>query len=189
MNRLSNLAMVKALIVQTKGGILTGDLLDVGCGAKPYARLGLPCSSYTGLDIRPVAEINNDICGWVPDRQYDSVMCIDTLQYVIDPASAIDAMVAALKPGGVLLLVAPNTSAEDEAALWNFKVRGIESLLSRHALRDIEIQAMSKLWEAEFANFRGVDKYGFTFPAEIDGFIGYLDEAYPSWVVATARKA
>ncbi len=188
MNRLANLGMTKALIVQNHAQYMTGRMLDVGCGSKPFARLAIPCTEYVGLDIRPVGEIQADIVDWCEPESYDSVMCVDMLQYATDPAKAMQNMVDAMRPNATLMLIAPHTQAEDESSLWSFKVRGIVTLLEGAGLAIDDIKTFSKLWDAEFANFRGVDKFGFAMPAEIDGLIGFLDNAYPAWVFALAHK-
>ena len=194
-NRQTSVAMVSTTAIQSHAGALHGDLLDVGCGAMPYKRLFTDghewtgITSYTGLDIRPVGDIQSDMQSIdAADGSYDSVLCVDTLQFSVDPRGAIVEMARVLKHGGTLLLVCPNVAQEDEAALFSFKMAGLDYMTRFAGLKPTVIQTASKLWEHEFGNYSSTNKYGAQLPADIDGFIGFLDTAFPAINVVVAVK-
>lgn len=196
MNADVSFSMVAALCVQNAARYINGKVLDIGCGAKPYKRLfhdplrdeyGEGVTAWTGLDVRPVGEIVCDVCS-MQESAYDTVLCVDTLSYVFDVHTAFRNMAAALAPGGFLVLVEPNTRADDSGSFWRFPMRGLGALAETNGLEVIELKTLSKLWEGEFENLRGQVKYGFILPGELHGFIDALDDKYPNVSVLIARK-
>ena len=196
MNADVSFSMVAALMVQNNAKLIHGNVLDVGCGAKPYKRLfydpvehvyGEGVTSWTGVDIRPVGDIVADVCS-MPDGQYDTVLCVDTLSYVFDVQAAMRRMAAVLKPGGTLIVIEPNVKAEDGHSFWNFPLKGLGALAQTAGLQIAELKCVSKLWNGEWENFRGQVKYGFILPGEIQGFIDALDDKYPNVSVLIARR-
>ena len=57
---------------------------------------------YTGLDI--VSDIINIP---EPDQSFDSIMCIEVIEHIPDPAKVFPEFSRLLKPGGTLILTAP----------------------------------------------------------------------------------
>jgi SAM-dependent methyltransferase len=83
------------------------DVLDIGCGAKPYAPFFAGrCRSYTGIDTVPGPAVD-DIgeVGALPyaDASFDVVLCTQVLEHVPDPARAVQEMHRVLRPGGTVL--------------------------------------------------------------------------------------
>ena len=194
-NRLSSVAMVTSVAVSNALHHLRGRVLDVGCGSKPYKRLVYgdsfrdPFTEWVGLDIRPVGEIEADMMEMpVEDESFDSVLCVNALQYAINPILALSEMVRVLKPGGVMLLVAPNVDAEDESAFFSFKMRGLLELTSQLGMELIEAKTASKLFTHEFQNY-GNTEAGLTWPGSMQSRLEYLDEMYPAINVVVCRKA
>ena len=93
---------------------LTGDVLDVGCGRKPYRAL-VPARSYVGLDLDTpelramgAADLFYD-GGRMPvaDETFDAVLCSQVLEHVFTPAEFLAEIRRVLRPGGMLLLTTP----------------------------------------------------------------------------------
>ena len=187
MNRTTSTNMVTAALVQTmmpRGG----KVLDVGCGYKPYKRL-IEHDEWVGLDIRPVGEITGDMIDGdlYPALAFDTVLCTDSLHLSLDPFLAIDNMHKALKRGGHLFVVTRNCGVDDQEACFDIKVRGMKIMLQTSGFEILDISSASKLWEHEFQNWLSREKYGVA-ATEVDGFIGYLEDAYPQLTIALARK-
>ena len=101
--------------------MLSGRLLDVGCGSKPYQDL-FAVEVYIGLDIdsensrkRGIADHYYD--GHVfpfTDASFDSILCNQVLEHVFNPDEFLREIVRALKPGGRLLLTVPFVWDEHE---------------------------------------------------------------------------
>ncbi len=129
-----------------------GDLLDVGCGRKPYHALFADrISSYWGVDY-PVtmkgsyrSSTQADAfanCLQLPfqDHSFDTVLNTQVLEHVPDPQKLIAEMSRVLKPGGVLILSAPMTWPlhEEPYDFYRYTTYGLKSLLNANQLRVIE---------------------------------------------------
>jgi SAM-dependent methyltransferase/pyruvate-formate lyase-activating enzyme len=103
---------------------LEGDVLDVGCGEAPYAgvlapRIAAGRVRYVGLDpdaarleaLRPRlpgAELHaGDAIAWAAStaRRFDHILVLRSWNHLPDPAAALAALSALLRPGGSLLIV------------------------------------------------------------------------------------
>ena len=93
---------------------LQGDVLDVGCGRKPYRHL-VPARSYVGLDLdtpelRELGGADLFYDGGkfpVADGSFDAVLCSQVLEHIFDPAEFLAEIRRVLRPGGTLLLTTP----------------------------------------------------------------------------------
>lgn len=100
---------------------IAGDLLDVGCGSKPYRDI-FNVESYRGLDIdspitreRGVADdlYDGKIFPYSSDS-FDSVLCNQVLEHVFNPDEFLQEINRVLKLGGKLLLTVPFVWDEHE---------------------------------------------------------------------------
>ncbi len=93
---------------------LTCDVLDVGCGRKPY-RAFVPARRYVGLDLdtpelRAMGAADLFYSGEkmpAADWEFDAVLCSQVLEHVFTPAEFLAELRRVLRPGGVLLLTTP----------------------------------------------------------------------------------
>jgi SAM-dependent methyltransferase len=93
---------------------LSGNLLDIGCGGKPYLNL-FNVDSYVGLEFdTPESRLNN-ISDYYYDgkifpfsnNSFDSVVCNQVLEHVEDPDYFLSEIYRILKPHGKLILSVP----------------------------------------------------------------------------------
>jgi len=121
-------------------GQLSGRLLDVGCGTKPYRSL-FQVSEYTGLDIdsetnrrRGSADVLYDGTRFpFDDGRFDAVLCNQVLEHVFNPEQFVAEIRRVLAPGGRLLLSVPFVWDEHEQP-WDYarySSFGLRSLLER----------------------------------------------------------
>ncbi|WP_121357508.1 class I SAM-dependent methyltransferase [Flavisolibacter nicotianae] len=94
---------------------ITGKILDVGCGRKPYKNL-FRYSEYIGLDIENPGHphLNEDIDIYydgktfpLGDGEFDNVICNQVLEHVFTPAHFLQEINRVLKKDGHLLLTVP----------------------------------------------------------------------------------
>ncbi|MBI2516122.1 MAG: class I SAM-dependent methyltransferase [Opitutae bacterium] len=100
---------------------LTGGVLDVGCGSKPY-RAFIPAARYVGLEIdtpRTRADFSADV--YYDGRtlpfsagSFDAVLCSQVFEHVFTPDEFLREIHRVLRPGGCLLLAVPFAWDEHE---------------------------------------------------------------------------
>lgn len=100
---------------------LSGRLLDVGCGTKPYRSL-FNVEDYVGLDIDNESTRKRGIADYLydggkfpfEDASFDSILCNQVLEHVFNPDEFLGEIRRVLKPGGKLLLTVPFVWDEHE---------------------------------------------------------------------------
>ena len=140
-----------------------GDMLDVGCGHKPYAALFADrIRRHIGLDYPPTVdqhmtlgyrEPRVDIYGEggsLPIRSatMDTVLCTQVLEHSPRPAEMMSEMARVLKPGGHLILTAPQEWGLHQAPhdYFRFTRYGLKHLAESQGLRVEYIEARGGFW-------------------------------------------
>jgi SAM-dependent methyltransferase len=102
---------------------LPGDLLDYGCGSKPYAEYFTRASSYLGCDIatsghnHATSQVDVFFDGkHLPfdDARFDGVVAFEVFEHVFNLPVMLQEVRRVLKPGGQLLLTIPFAYEEHE---------------------------------------------------------------------------
>lgn len=123
---------------------LSGRLLDVGCGTKPYKEL-FTVDSYIGLEVdSPISRYRGGVDYFYDghafpfaDKSFDSVLCNQVLEHVFHPDEFLEEIVRILKPGGKLLLTVPFVWDEHEQPFdyARYSTFGLFSLLEKQGLK------------------------------------------------------
>jgi SAM-dependent methyltransferase len=126
--------------VRVAAPLLTGRLLDVGCGNKPYASI-LQCAAHVGVDV-PSSPHDQDRFDFVYDgkvlpfgkAEFDSVLCTEVLEHCPQPSTLMAEIARVLKPGGYVLITVPMVfhHHEEPYDFQRFTKYGVEEL-ARHA--------------------------------------------------------
>jgi SAM-dependent methyltransferase len=130
---------------------LGGEVLDVGCGRKPY-RAFIPATRYIGLEIdTPETRASHRLAdayydGRVfpfPDRSFDGVLCSQVFEHVFTPGEFLAEIYRVLRPGGCLVLTVPFVWDEHEQPhdFARYSSFGLRAVLE-HA--GFEVEAMRK---------------------------------------------
>ena len=174
--------------------LVTGKVLDVGCGNKPY-RLLFPECEWVGLDSRPVGEIEADMTE-IPaeDESFDTVFCIDALNFTARPFDAMKEMYRVLKPGGHLVL-GVRTTAVDDSVYFGIHTRWLAAAFSELGLealtdeenRNVALSGLFSRGEADnfWTNHTWLEGTG---NLDLERFTAYLDSRYPAITGVCAVK-
>jgi SAM-dependent methyltransferase len=125
---------------------VNGDVLDAGCGRKPYRPLLSGVSSYTGLDILQLPEVDiivGEADPWpVPNEEYDVVLSFQVIEHVRDLPRYFEEVVRVLKGNGQLLVSLPflyQVHGGEDFRRWT--AEGIEEELIRYGF---EVELIQK---------------------------------------------
>lgn len=100
-----------------------GDILDFGCGSKPYEGMFVNASSYVGVDVKVSGHDHKDSKvdyfyngKRLPfnDESFDAVVCFEVLEHVFDIDEVLKEIKRVLKPNGKFLLSTPFAWGEHE---------------------------------------------------------------------------
>lgn len=119
---------------------LRGEVLDVGCGTKPYREF-VAATRYVGLDYDAperratgIADVFYD-GGRFPlgDASFDGVLCTQVLEHVFTPEEFLREIARVLRPGGCLVLTVPFVWDEHEQPhdFGRYSSFGLRALLER----------------------------------------------------------
>ena len=145
-------AQVLTRDVARLGPALGGRLLDVGCGNGRYRPFLVQADRYVGYDLDTVAA-NPSVCGAADrlpfrDGSFDSILFTQVLEHVPSPQAALGEIRRVLRPGGRLLLSAPQHWRLHEAPydFWRFTRFGLELLLGEAGFEVEELSAQGGVW-------------------------------------------
>jgi SAM-dependent methyltransferase len=126
---------------------LSGPLLDVGCGTKPYRAL-FATEVYVGLDIDSTRTRELAIAdayydgGRFPfgNAEFGSVLCNQVLEHVFNPSEFLGELGRVLARGGRLLLTVPFVWDEHEQPYdyARYSSFGLKALLEQHGFRVLQ---------------------------------------------------
>jgi SAM-dependent methyltransferase len=143
---------------------LAGDVLDVGCGRKPY-RAFIPAQRYVGLEIdTPQMRAVNAADAYYdgrtfpfPDHSFDGVLCSQVFEHIFTPTEFLAEVHRVLRPGGILVLTVPFVWDEHEQPqdFARYSSFGIQAVLEsagfivtakRKSMQDSRV--LFQLWNA-----------------------------------------
>jgi len=121
---------------------IKGNVLDIGCGGKPYERIFTNSKKYVGIDhINSKRLINNKADFYFDgiklpfkSNYFDSIVCTQVFEHVCDLDGLIKEMRRVLKKNGVILLTVPFFWEEHEIPndFRRFSKYGIISYLEKN---------------------------------------------------------
>jgi len=141
-----------AKTIEKSSNLISGKLLDVGCGRKPYKRILRNVTEYIGMDIENPGHDHSeeDIDVFYdgktfpfPDHHFDSVLTNQVFEHVFNPSEFLSEINRVLKPNGHLLLTVPFIWDEHEQPFdyGRYSTFGIKHILEKH---DFEILKLYK---------------------------------------------
>jgi SAM-dependent methyltransferase len=138
--------------VRQSGRYVTGRVLDVGCGNKPYRPWFNLASSYIGLDISAQRSqpdvIGLGTCLPFEDQSFDSVVAFQVLEHVPEPFAFVREVHRVLRPNGHFVATAPQAWRIHEAPHDYFRYTkfGLRTMLQRGGLEVLALRAEGGVW-------------------------------------------
>jgi SAM-dependent methyltransferase len=144
---------------------ITGDLLDVGCGDRPYQAVFTNVKFYVGID-RPsavdVARSNNakrrraiDVAGSAEalpfcNECFDTVLATQLIEHIAHPGLFFAEATRVLKPHGCLIITFPLIGPlhEEPHDYFRYTEHGIEVFCRENELRIERVEKMGGGWLA-----------------------------------------
>lgn len=135
---------------------LTGHLIDIGCGTKPYKDMLAPyVTSHVGIDHPDSLheKSNVDKVGTayqIPadDASFDSAICSAVLEHLEEPEQALRECHRVLKPGGVAIYSIPFIwhLHEEPRDYYRYSKYGLKYLFEKVGFEIVELTALSGFW-------------------------------------------
>lgn len=134
----------------------TGQLLDIGCGNKPYEILfSEKVSRYTGCDIVQSSEqVVDDLCPAnalvYDDRAFDTVFSTQVLEHVEDYEGMVQEAYRVLKNGGYGIFTAPFSWElhEEPYDFFRFSKYGLRAVFEKKGFEVVTIRSNGGKWAA-----------------------------------------
>jgi SAM-dependent methyltransferase len=141
---------------------LSGRVLDVGCGRKPYRAL-VPAAEYIGADINSEVTRRLGVADVIyegsrlpfDDGGFDGVLCSQVLEHSFEPDAFVREIHRVLRPGGTLVLATPFAWDEHEQPydFGRYSSFGLKALLERNGFEVVaqrktcaDFRAITQLW-------------------------------------------
>ena len=134
----------------------SGDVLDIGCGNKPYRELfNSNIASYTGCDVIQSSGNKVDVICEATNLlfdnvRFDTVFSTQVMEHVSDPATMLQEANRVLKPGGMAIFSIPMCWElhEEPYDFFRFTKYGLDALFTRAGFEITPIKANGGKWAA-----------------------------------------
>ena len=135
---------------------LSGRLVDIGCGTKPYKNLLAPyVKEHIGVDHENTFhdKSNIDLFGTayeIPteDASFDSALCTAVLEHLEEPEEALRECHRVLKHGGIAIYSVPFIWRlhEEPRDFYRYTKYGLKYLFEKNGFEILELKALSGFW-------------------------------------------
>ena len=132
-----------------------GNVLDIGCGNKPYQPLFDKAASYYGCDVIQSSEHNVDLLCLstdipLPDESFETVFSTQVLEHVEDHLAMLKEAYRLLKPGGKVIVSAPMVWEHHEVPydFFRFTRYGLMYIFERAGFVNIDVKPNGGKWAA-----------------------------------------
>jgi len=143
-------------ILDAAKNYLKGDLIDIGCGSKPYkTKLAPYVAKHVGVDheITLHDQSNIDLFGTayqipVKDSIFDSAICTAVLEHLEEPELALRECYRVLKLDGMAIYTVPFIwhLHEEPRDFYRFSKYGLKYLFEKVGFEVVELNALSGFW-------------------------------------------
>ena len=130
-----------------------GVFLDVGCGIKPYEKIfGKYVDKYYGIEYSSDSGYRGnraDVAGDASempfaDESFDTILCTEVMEHVMNPEKVIAEFARILKPGGAAIVTVPFFfPIHDTFDFFRYTDKGIAVIMERYGLEIEEVRPLS----------------------------------------------
>lgn len=135
---------------------LSGNMLDIGCGPKPYKELLAPfIEKHIGVDHEATFhdKSNVDLFGTAyeilaENESFDSAICTAVLEHLEEPEQALRECHRVLKPGGTAIYSVPFIwhLHEEPRDFYRYTKYGLKYLFEKSGFEILELKPLSGFW-------------------------------------------
>jgi SAM-dependent methyltransferase len=129
--------------IESVAPTFTGEVLDFGCGSKPYRAHFSNVSSYVGVDVEVSGHdhANSSVDYFYdghtlpfPDRSFDGLVSFEVFEHVVNISEMMPEISRVVRPGGLIVVTTPFAFPEHEVPydFRRYTAFGLESLLTRN---------------------------------------------------------
>lgn len=143
-------------LLDNAANYLSGRLLDIGCGTKPYKDMLSPfVDEHVGVDHEATFhdKSNVDLFGTayeIPadDETFDSAICTAVLEHLEEPEQALRECFRVLKSGGAAIYSVPFIwhLHEEPRDFYRYSKYGLKYLFEKTGFEILEITPLSGFW-------------------------------------------
>jgi SAM-dependent methyltransferase len=172
--------------MQCRGLELRGTVLAIGQRAGSLQRLRPDLSWILADSAEDLEAIQ------VPERGFDTIVCIDVLQYEVQPISLLKRLGRLLSEDGEAYVIAPNFGRDDRNELWGFRPEGLRLLAVEAGLRVVESIGINSPWGgmvlAYLSDYATGDPAVGPVPAEFLAWAMRMDEIFVASTILIAAR-
>jgi SAM-dependent methyltransferase len=154
--------IIRSSLIRTISKFATkieGNILDLGCGSKPYESIFIKSKSYVGIDILSGSHNHKDSQydilydgKTIPflDHSFDAVVSFEVFEHIYDLSSILKEISRVTKPGGFLLISIPFAWNEHETPhdYARYTSYGLSKIILNAGFKVIEIEKSNSLLPA-----------------------------------------
>jgi SAM-dependent methyltransferase len=140
-------------------GMLTGRMMDFGCGQKPYRRLFSNVTEYVGVDFEGEGHSHHDEQIDVfydgktipfPDNNFDSVLSTEVFEHIFNLEEVLKEIHRVMRPGAKLLFTCPFVWGLHEVPVdfARYTPYAIRHLLERNGFKVLSVEKTGNALEA-----------------------------------------
>ena len=132
---------------------LSGNLIDIGCGTKPYKELlSAFVTEHIGVDHQDTLHDKSNIDRFgtaydIPakDSEFDCALCTAVLEHLEEPEMALKECWRVLKRGGIAIYSVPFIwhLHEEPRGFYRFSKYGLKYLFGKVGFEIVEIKSLS----------------------------------------------
>ncbi|RYY70133.1 MAG: class I SAM-dependent methyltransferase [Chitinophagaceae bacterium] len=140
--------------------LLSGKLMDFGCGSKPYKSLFTQVDEYIGVDYQGEghSHVNEEIEVYYDgktlpfeDNTFDSILANEVLEHIFNLEAILQELKRVLKPGGKILISIPFAWNEHEVPVdfGRYTSFGLTDIINRNGFNLIAMEKTTSFVETQ----------------------------------------